>query len=184
MKSMIGRRTIAGLFLAGALLGGAAARADDVREGAGTDVSRLFQRGVVEFSAGGGYGAYNSESYLLLALGGGYYLRDGLSAGLTGEAWLGSRPQIFDASPYLRYVFLDSAWHYKPYAGIFYRRTGYTHLSPPIDSAGARAGLVFPLSPRAYLTGGLVLEHDFNTSAYVGSDRDMLYPEINLEFSF
>jgi hypothetical protein len=166
------------------MLAGATARADEDSDGGRTDVSRLFRRGVVEFSAGGGYGVYNSNSYWLLALGGGYYLRDGLSAGLTGEAWLGSRPQIFDGSPYLRYVFLDSAWRYKPYAGVFYRRTGYTHLSPPIDSAGARAGLVFPLSPRAYLTGGLVLEHDFNTSTFVGSDRDSLDPEINLEFSF
>ena len=178
------KRSIAGLLLACALLAGDRARADEESGGGAPDVSRLFQRGRLELTAGGGYGVDHGESYLILALGGGYYLRDGLSAGLTGEAWLGPSPQIYDASPSVRYVFLGSSWRYKPYAGVFYRRTSYSRLSRPIDSAGARAGLVFPLSPRAYLTGGLAEEHDFNSSAYAGSGRDSVYPEINLEFSF
>lgn len=148
------------------------------------DVAPLFSRGRVELLAGGGYGVDNDRSYLILALGGGYYLRDGLSAGVTGEAWLGSRPQIYNLSPYARYVFLDSAWRYKPYAGAFYRRTSYASLSGPVDSAGLRGGFVFPLSGRAYLTAGLAYEHRFQDAVNVTLDRDLVYPEFGLQFSF
>ena len=171
------------LFLACVLLTGRA-RADDDLPSRGPDVSALFRRGRVELSAGGGYGVYNSESYLLLALGGGYYVLDGLSVGAVGEAWLGSQPQIFDVSPQARYIFLDSAWRYKPYVGAFYRRTAYNHLYSPLDSAGGRAGVVVPLSPRAYLTGDLAYEHYFNCSTNVNPQCDIVYPEIGLEFSF
>jgi hypothetical protein len=95
------KRAIAVLTLACGLLAGGRARAADEKAGP-PDISSLFQRGRVEVLAGGGYGVFDSRSYLILALGGGYYLRDGLSAGMTGEAWLGSRPQIYDASPYVR----------------------------------------------------------------------------------
>jgi hypothetical protein len=173
----------AGLLLACALLGAVPARAADDK-GPAADIRPLFQRGRIELIAGGGYGVDDNRSYLILALGGGYYFRDGLSAGLTGEAWLGSRPQIYNASPYVRYVFLDSSWRYKPYAGVFYRRTSYASLSAPLDSAGVRGGLVLPLSGRAYLTGGLAFEHDFQSATNVASSRDALYPEIGLEFTF
>jgi hypothetical protein len=156
------------------------ARAED----AAPDVAPLFSRGRVELLAGGGYGVDNDRSYLILALGGGYYLRDGFSAGAAGEAWLGSRPQIYDLSPYARYVFLESSWRYKPYAGAFYRRTAYASLSGPIDSAGLRGGLVFPLSGRAYLTAGLACEHRFESSPNVSLDRDLIYPELGLQFTF
>jgi len=168
--------------LAALLLALAAARAG--AEDAGPDVAPLFSRGRVELLAGGGYGVDDDRSYLILALGGGYYLRDGLSAGVVGEAWLGSRPQIYNLSPYARYVFLDSTWRYKPYAGAFYRRTSYASLSGPVDSAGLRGGLVFPLSGRAYLTAGLAYEHRFQDAANVSLDRDLLYPELGLQFTF
>ncbi|HXT01301.1 MAG TPA: hypothetical protein VN915_11540 [Elusimicrobiota bacterium] len=168
------------ILCAALLLASGLARAQD----SAADIAPLFQRGRVEVLAGGGYGLDDDRSYLILALGGGYYLRDGLSAGVTGEAWLGSRPQIYNMSPYARCVFLDSPWHYKPYAGVFYRRTSYASLSGPIDSMGLRGGLVFPLSGRAYLTGGLAFEHRFQDSPNVNLDRDLIYPELGLEFTF
>lgn len=178
------KRTLGGLLLAGVLLCGA--RAGATRESDDdTDIAPLFERGRIELSAGGGYGlATNDKSYLILALGGGYYLRDGLSAGLSSEAWVGSQPQIADVSPYARYVFLGSSWRYKPYAGVFYRRTFYNHLYSPFDSIGARGGAVFPLSSRAYATAGAAYEHSFNCSTAVNSNCDSLYPELGLEFSF
>ncbi|MDD5304498.1 MAG: hypothetical protein PHS14_15485 [Elusimicrobia bacterium] len=171
------------VLLACALLAGGRARAAAEKDD-GDDLAPHFRRGRVELLAGGGYGVDNSRSYLLLALGGGYYLRDGLSAGLTGEAWLGSRPQIYNVSPYVRYVFLDSSWRRKPYAGVFYRRTSYSSLASPVDSTGVRGGLVFPLTKRAYLTAGLAFEHDFDSTTNLKSSRDVLYPEIGLDFSF
>lgn len=172
-------RALASLLVACAL--SASARA---AEDAAPDVAPLFQRGRVELLAGVGFGVDQSRDYLILLLGGGYYMRDGLSLGATGESWLGSRPQYYNLSPYARCVFLDSPWRYKPYAGVFYRRTSYASLSGPVDSAGLRGGLVFPLSGRAYLTGGLAYEHAFQDAINVTSSRDSLYPELGLEFTF
>ena len=134
------KKTLAGFILACALLAGGEARADGQTGGGALDISPLFQRGRFELSAGGGYGVGGNQSYLVLALGAGYYLRDGLSAGLESEAWLGSQPQIYDVSPQLRYVFLRSSWRYKPYAGVFYRRTFYNRfIRRSIPSAAAPA---------------------------------------------
>jgi hypothetical protein len=175
-------KILAASLLACALLSGGRAAADD--KGGPPDIAPLFQRGRVEVLAGGGYGVDNGKSYGILELGAGYFIRDGLSAGLTAESWLGSRPQIYDASPFVRYVFLDSSWPYKPYAGVFYRRTSYSSLSAPVDSAGLRGGFVFPLNKRAYLTAGLAYERNFQSAPNVTSSRDALYPELGLEFSF
>ena len=181
-KRMRKRSAVAAVLLASILMIGGPAGAEEGK--ASAEIAPLFQQGRAELSAGAGYGVDATRSYFILALGGGYYFRDGLSAGATGEAWLGSRPQIYNLSPYARYVFLNSPWRYKPYAGVFYRRTSYASLSAPVDSAGFRGGLVFPLSGRAYLTGGLAYEHDFQSAANVASNRDALYPEFGLEFTF
>ena len=177
------KRPAAGLLFACVLFSAGRVRAA-VEQDDKPDITPLFQRGRIELSAGGGYGVDNSKSYLILALGGGYYLRDGLSAGLSSEAWLGSQPQIYDVSPQVRYVFLDSTLRYKPYAGVFYRRTFYDRLLSPLDSVGGRAGLVFPLSARAYLTGGAAYEHYFNCSTSIYASCDSVYPEVGLEFAF
>lgn len=183
------RVLVAALLVSGLLAAAGGARADDLAgddssASAAPDVSSFFRRGRFELAAGGGYGIENNLSYLILGVGGGYYLRDGLSAGLSSEAWLGSQPQIYDVSPQLRYVFLGSTWKYKPYAGFFYRRTFYNRLYTPLDSVGARTGLVFPLTPRAYATGGLAFEHYFSCSTNINSSCDLLYPEVTVQFTF
>ena len=170
--------------LACALTAASPARADSGAAAGGADVLDLFRQGRVELDAGGGLGVFNSNEYLLLQLGGAYYLKDGLSAGLMGEAWLGSSPSIGDVSPQVRYIYLDSSWRFKPYVGAFYRRTFYDKLYPALNSSGARAGLVFPLNDRAYATGGLVFEHYFSCDTSIYSSCDQVYPEIGLAFSF
>jgi hypothetical protein len=174
----------AALVLSAALAFNPSARADGADSSGAADALDSFRQGRVELDAGAGLGVFNSNEYLLLLLGGNYYLEDGLSAGLTGEAWLGSSPSIGDVSPQARYVFLDCPWRFKPYVGAFYRRTFYDRLDPPINSAGTRAGLVFPLNSRAYATGGLVYEHYFSCQTSMYSSCDQVYPEIGLAFSF
>jgi len=145
-------------------------------------VHDLFRQGRVELEAGAGIGATNSATYLLLLLGGDYYLLDGLSIGAAGEAWVGAQPEIGDVSPQVRYVFLNAPWRFKPYVGTFYRRTFFNRAYSPTNSAGARAGLVFPFSSRAYLTGGLVYESYFGgANGYLNGAE--LYPEIGLAFA-
>jgi hypothetical protein len=176
------------LFAAAAMIlllaGAAPARADDDAESKWPDARNYFRQDRFELDAGAGLGVFNSNEYLLLLLGGAYYPVDGFSVGVTGEAWLGSSPSIGDVSPQVRYVFLDMPWGFKPYAGAFYRRTFYDRLDPPINSGGGRAGLVFPLTPRAYATGGLVYEHYFSCQKSVYSSCDQVYPEIGVAFTF
>lgn len=148
------------------------------------DPHRMFREGNVELDAGVGLGVFDSKDYFILLAGGGYYLRDGLSVGATAEAWTGPEPHLYDVSPAVRYIFLDVPWHFQPYAGAFYRRTVYDHDYTPIDSSGVRGGLVFPLTPRAYLTGGLVYEHYFGCDKSVYTSCDQVYPEIGLAFAF
>lgn len=150
----------------------------------GTDaVDSLFQQGRVQMNLGAGYGIFNNNGYFVLGLGGGYYLLDGLEAGADAEGWWGSQPQLYDVSPELRYIFLNIP-SYKPYVGLLYRRTFYNHELEPLDSAGFRAGLVFPFSARTYMTAGGVYEHYFNCDTSVYSSCNDLYPEIGLNFSF
>lgn len=148
------------------------------------DVRPLFRQGSAELRVGGGYGAFDDRDYAVLLLGGAYYLRDGLSVGLETEAWTGSSPQIYGVSPQARYVFLDSDWGYKPYAGVFYRRTAYARRFRPLDTAGVRGGLIFPLSRRAYLTAGVAYEDSFSCDKGVYSRCDGLSPELGLTFGF
>lgn len=148
------------------------------------DVSALFRRGRAEALVGAGYGAFRDHGYLVGALGADYYVRDGLGVGAVGEAWTGSKPQVYGVSPQVRYVFLDSSWTYKPYAGAFYRRTAYSSGIRPLDSGGARAGVVFPAGERAYLAAGLVYEGYFRCDRSVYSSCGNVYPELNLAFGF
>jgi hypothetical protein len=141
-----------------------------------------FGQGRTRLSMTGGYGSENSKDYLVLGAGVGYYLVDGLEAGLDSEAWLGSKPHLYKVSPQLTYV-LDTGWQYKPYLGGFYRHT-FEDSQRDRDSAGARAGMITPVGEHAYLSLGLVYEAYFRCDKDVTNDCSEVYPEISLAFSF
>jgi hypothetical protein len=147
--------------------------------GAGTT---LFARGQTRLSLTAGYGSLNDKDYAVLGLGAGYYLLDGLEAGVDGEAWLGSKPHLYTISPEARYVLFQTQ-QFKPYIGGFYKRTFYDSLTNR-DSAGARAGVISSLSDHAYLSAGLVYEHFFHCDSSVYSTCSQVYPEIGLSFSY
>jgi hypothetical protein len=143
----------------------------------------LFRQGRTRLSVGAGYGVFNKNDYFVLGLGAGYYFIDGLEAGLDGETWIGSQPQIYNVSPQIRYI-LPEILGFRPYAGGFYRRTFYSRELANLNSAGARAGLVFPLSPRTYITAGAVYEHYFKCDTAIYSTCDNLYPEAGISFAY
>jgi hypothetical protein len=142
----------------------------------------IFSQGKTRLSISAGYGVWNNNDYGIVGLGAGYFLADGLEAGLDGEAWLGSKPHLYSASPEVRYTFFqfDS---FKPYVGGFYKRSMYDVLKP-LDSAGVRAGVVTTLSEHAYVSAGLVYENYFNCDSAVYSSCSQTYPEISLAFVY
>jgi hypothetical protein len=141
-----------------------------------------FSQGRSRLSLTGGYASVDEKSYLVLGAGAGYYLKDGLEAGLDGQAWLGSKPNIYAVSPEMRYIFLRDQTT-RPYFGGFYKRTFYSGLDP-LSSAGGRAGIVTSMSDNAFLSAGIVYEHYFDCSTGIYGRCNQTYPELGLSFSY
>ena len=93
-----------------------------------------FARGGRRVSAVVGSGYTMDESYVILGLGIGYFVRDGLELGLDGQAWMGGDPDIYQLKPQVTYI-VPTQSRLRPYAGVFYSRIfieGYDDL----DTAG------------------------------------------------
>ena len=153
------------------------ARAGSISAGAS-----LFEAGRWRgsFSAGSGQG--NGDTYMVAGVGVGYFLLNGLEAGLDGEAWIGSSPQLYKLTPGLRYVYsgFDRFW---PYVGGFYRRTIYEGF-PDLNSYGGRYGVYLSVAPNAYAGVGGVYEKLTNCDERVYDSCSSTYPEISLSLSF
>ena len=145
------------------------------------EVAGAFSKGNTSLlvTAGSGY-AFN-ESYLVLGVGVGYYLFDGLNVGLSVEWWSGSDPTLYKVTPSVTYVFHQVPL--KPYIGAFYRRT-YAENLPDLNSAGARAGVYFNAGRNAHIGVGGVYETylDCNTTQYKSCSDT--YPEVTFVVSF
>jgi hypothetical protein len=142
-----------------------------------------FLRHRVRVSALIGAGATNTDNYLILGAGVGYFIIDGLEVGLDYEAWLLGDPVMHRLSPEARYVF-HFVQYVKPYVGVFYRHTfisGYDDF----DHIGARAGVFFaPKSGVFFVGAGAAYEHLLNCSDGLLIDCDDVYPEVFVGASF
>ena len=146
------------------------------------EVGAAFTQGRSRLSLGGGYGSFNNHSYGVVGIGAGYYVLDGLEAGVDGEAWLGDKPHIYTISPEVRYI-VTQMQSFKPYLGAFYKRTFYDTLDNT-NSFGGRAGFISPVSEHAYLSAGLVFEHINNCNKNLYDDCSLVYPELGISLSY
>jgi hypothetical protein len=122
-------------------------------------------------------GAGNSfdESYVIVGVGAGYYVLDGLEIGLNWQTWLGGDPRINQLTPEITYVFRNKT-SLDPYIGALYRKTwisGYDDLS----AYGGRAGVFMPAGPRFYIGVGAVYLKYTGCSESVYRDCEDVYPE-------
>ncbi len=135
-----------------------------------------FSRGNARLSLGfGGATAFN-RNYSIFAVGGGYFIADGIEIGLDAEQWSGNSPRIEQVSPQARMV-LNMAGSVKPYVGAFYRRTfieGYRDH----DTIGARAGVYFLAGGSAYFGAGLAEDVHLNCDRTVYASCTETYPEL------
>ncbi len=129
---------------------------------------------------GNGYAFDNS--YLLIGVGAGYFLANGLDLGLDFEYWTGSSPKITKISPRADYV-LNTGSALRPYVGVFYRRTMIEGLDD-LDSTGGRAGLFFMSGKNVYIGAGVVYESYLSCDSAKYSSCSDTYPEITVAFSF
>jgi hypothetical protein len=129
---------------------------------------------------GNGY-AFN-ESYLIIGVGFGYFLANGLELGLDGEFWTSGSPHITKISPEVRYV-VPTRGTLRPYVGAFYRWTlieNYENL----NSTGGRAGLYFVSGKGSYFGAGAVYEKYLSCNEAVYKSCSDTYPEIIFAISF
>jgi len=149
---------------------------------AAAQVAGAFSAGRTELSITGGSGYAFNDSYLILGVGAGFYVVDGLNVGLGGQYWFGGDRNIYNITPSVEYVFYQVST-VKPYLGAFYRRT-YIEGLPNLDSTGLRAGFYVQSGSRNYFGFGLVHQEfmDCNTNTYVKCDSN--YLEVSFKFTF
>ena len=141
-----------------------------------------FEKGSsrVSFVVGSGYTL--NESYVILGLGAGYFVANGLELGLDGQAWVGGDPDIYKLKPQATYI-VPVQSRIRPYAGVFYSRIfidGYDDQ----DTAGARGGVYFTSNQKWFMGVGAVYESYLNCDKDVYSSCDDVYPEITFSVSF
>ena len=140
-----------------------------------------FSQGSQAVSIIAGSGRAFNDDYLILGLGYGYYVLNGLELGIDAQFWLSGDPSINKLSPRITYVFTQPD-RIKPYVGAFYRRTFIDGLDD-LDSVGYRAGLNFMGQGNFFFGIGFVHEEYRACSETVFRSCSDTYPEILFSFS-
>lgn len=142
----------------------------------------MFSQGRKRVSVVAGWAHSFDDDYLLLGIGAGYFLRNGIDVGLDFEGWFIGDPQIYKLSPRVDYV-LWRMQRVKPYAGAFYR---WNFIGGGIDdksSLGGRVGAFYKGDRGGMAGAGVVYERYLNLDNRFGSS-DVFYPEFFFAVSF
>lgn len=143
-----------------------------------------FARGSKSVTLMIGTGSTVYEQYMILGLGLGFFVADGLKVGVDYEMWFLGDPVMHRLSPELRYI-LHMVPTVKPYVGTFYRHTFVTGGYDDLDYVGGRVGvMIVPPNARTFVGGGAVYERllDCEDDSFV--DCDSVYPEVTFGISF
>ena len=143
-------------------------------------ISTAFSKGSTSLGIVAGSGSAFNDDYIILGVGAGYYVLNGLEVGVDVQHWFSGDPSITKVSPQIRYVFTRPKT-IKPYVGAFYRRTFIDNLDDQ-NSFGGRVGAYFSGNNGIYIGGGVVYEEYENCSRFV--DCSTTYPEILISVSF
>ena len=143
-------------------------------------VSTAFSKNSTSVGVVVGSGSSFNDDYIILGVGVGYYVLQGLEIGIDLQHWFAGDPSITKVSPQVRYVFTQPKV-IKPYVGAFYRRTFIENLEDA-DSFGYRAGAFFSANSGVYIGGGIVYEEYTDCGRF--SDCSNTYPEIIFMVSF
>jgi hypothetical protein len=139
-----------------------------------------FAKGKVRVGLYAGAGSTYDKTYFILGAGVGYYLLNGLEAGVDLEGWLFSTPDFWKVTPQIRYVVWQMS-PIRPYVGAFWRKTFVESPYPDWDSWGGRAGVAYRRGGN-YLAVGVVYEK-YNDYQGLGDDYS-IYPEFAFWLSF
>ncbi len=153
--------------------------------GTGGVGATIFSKNSTTLGVVVGSGSAFNDDYLILGVGAGYYLLQGLEVGIDVQHWFFGDPSITKVSPKITYVFTQPKV-VKPYVGAFFRRTFYgDYKGISIDdenSYGYRAGAYFSTNNRLYIGGGIVYEEYLDCNP--NYDCSTTYPEIIFTVGF
>lgn len=143
----------------------------------------MFSKGRKRVSVTGGWSHSLGEDYLLVGVGAGYFLANGLDVGVDFEGWFFGNPTVYKLSPRADYVMWKSP-RMKPYVGGFFRRTFITGGAEDLNSLGGRAGVFYKGTRGGMVGAGAVYERYLNCDDTLYSSCDTFYPEIFFAVSF
>lgn len=142
-----------------------------------------FEKGTTNLSLSVGFGSAAGESYYSIGAGIGYYLFNGLGAGVSAETRQGLEPDLTKVTPWLEYSFGLSPT-VRPYVGAFYRRTSVSGYDD-YNTWGYRGGLYVRAGRNVWGYAGGVHEElmDCDNRPATVSCSDT-YSEVGVVFSF
>ena len=143
----------------------------------------MFGKGKRHVSGVIGAGSSYGQTYLMLGVGVGYFISNGLQAGLDFEGWFLNDPQTYKLSPRLDYV----GWRMpriKPYGGVFYRYNWITGGFDDLNSFGGRAGAFYKGGAGGMAGAGVVYERYTNCDDKIYHSCNVYYPEFFVTKSF
>lgn len=140
-----------------------------------------FDEGSTSGTLALGSGQLFLEDYLIIGVGVGHYIIDGLEIGLEVDAWTGGSPSIYELTPKVTYV-LNNVSDVKPYLGAFYNRTFIENLEDS-DSYGYRVGFYSPAGARSFVGIGLVYTELQDCTETIFVSCSDTYSELSFTFS-
>jgi hypothetical protein len=147
--------------------------------------SGAFSKDSVSMGVVVGSGTAFDDDYMILGLGAGYYVINGLEIGIDAQYWMSGEPSITKVTPKVTYVFTQPKT-IRPYLGLFYRQTFYgDYNGESIDdqnSYGYRVGAYLNSNDDVYIGGGIVHEKYVDCNPLI--DCSSTYPEIIFAVSF
>ncbi|WP_455223219.1 hypothetical protein [Kaarinaea lacus] len=147
------------------------------------NVASPFDKGQSSVVAHLGSGSAFRDNYIILGLGYGYYLVNGLKLGIQFDLWLDGDPSIYQFTPEIGYVF-HQVKVVKPYVGAFYRRS-YIEGFDDLSAIGYRGGVYFvPGGGNTYIGIGGAYSKYQDCEETIYSDCSTTYTELTFMFSF
>ncbi len=164
------------------LVGAAPARAQPAApEPAPPPPPTPFDQGKFGLSFGAGSQTVLGDHYYGVAGGLGYFVLDGVEVGLGTSLQWGTGPTITRVTPGLRYVAQPLVYRSPliPYVGVFGSHYFIGEGNADVNTAGARAGLLY-VGGKLLLGLGIAVEHVVSECT---EDCTDVYPDFTLSFA-
>jgi hypothetical protein len=141
-----------------------------------------FGKGTRRATFTAGWGRSFGEDYLLLGLGVGYFIRNGVGLNISVERWALNDPGVTKFTPELQIV-VPRPRGPRPYLAGFWRRA-FVEDADDLSSIGGRVGIYNKIAGRSAAGIGAVYEKYLDCDESVYSSCSQVYPEAVFGVSF